>query len=145
MNRARLGAFMRRTFWASLLGAGVSLCLCACDYSKYERGYAISNKSLREAGTLDLADASTTRPTTRPATTTTPSTRPAEELVAPPPPAEAKLTIDECRILALANNLDLKVELFNPTIARESISEERARFETLFTASANYNITDQAT
>jgi outer membrane protein TolC len=54
------------------------------------------------------------------------------------------LTIEECRQLALANNLDLKVELFNPSIAKEAISQERARFESLFTASTNYAATDQA-
>jgi outer membrane protein TolC len=56
-----------------------------------------------------------------------------------------KLAIEECRQLALANNLDLRVDLFNPTISREGISQERARFESVFTASANYAITDQAT
>jgi len=147
MSRARaVGAFMGlRTCWASLLGVVIALGLCACDYSKYERGFPISERGLRDVGTLNLADASTTRPTTRPATTTSPTTRPSTELVEPPPPAEVKLTIEECRTLALANNLDLKVELFNPTISKESISEERARFEMLFTASTNYTITDQAT
>src|SRR5258706_5306521 len=98
----------------------------------------------RKAESLDLAGASTTRPTTHPVVTTVPSTRRADDSRRPPP-AEISIKIDECRQLALANNLDLKVELFNPTIAKESISEERARFEWLFTASTNYAITDQAT
>src|SRR6185503_9309640 len=103
----------------------------------YERGFPISDRALREAETLNLADASTTRPTTKPVITTVPSTRRAEELL-PPPPADVKLTIEECRQLALANNLDLKVELFNPTIAKEAISEERARFEAVFDVSTRF-------
>jgi outer membrane protein len=116
----------------------------SCDYSRYERGFPISDRALREAQPLNLAAVSTSQPTTKPVVTTTPSTKPAEELL-PPPPADVKLTIEECRRFALANNLDLKVELFNPTIAKEAISEERARFESVFNASANYAITDQAT
>lgn len=129
--------------WLVLL-AIVMLLLCGCDYSKYERGFAISDATLRHADALDLASVSTTRPTTQPIATTLPATPPASQL-APPPPAEIKLTIQECRQLALANNLDLKVELFNPTVAKEAISQERARFESLFNATGNFTTTDQAT
>jgi outer membrane protein TolC len=141
MNNASI---IGRTVRSSMLAVAAALTLCACDYSRYERGFPIADRALRQANTLDLADVSTTRPTTQPVLTTAPSTRPADELL-PPPPAEISLTIEECRQLALANNLDLKVELFNPTISNEAINQERARFESLFTASTNYAITDQAT
>ena len=118
--------------------------LAGCDYSRWERGYPVSDSALRDVGALDLANVSKTPPTTQPTSQPLPTTRPVESIV-PAPPADVRLTIEECRQLALANNLDLKVELFNPTIAREAISQERARFESLFTASARYNITDQAT
>jgi outer membrane protein TolC len=62
-----------------------------------------------------------------------------------PPPAEMALTIEACRALVLENNLDLQVELLNPTIARQSISEEQARFESLFFANTSYNKTDTPT
>ncbi|MDB5319465.1 MAG: hypothetical protein JWN40_1096 [Phycisphaerales bacterium] len=143
MNRLT-GLITRRALRSTILSIVATMGLCACDYSRYERGFPIADRALRQADTLDLADASTTRPTTQPVVTTVPSTRRADELL-PPPPADIGITIEECRQLALANNLDLKVELFNPTIAKESISEERARFESLFTASTNYTITDQAT
>src|SRR3954451_4563662 len=91
---------------AVVWGAGVG-----CDYSKYERGFPIADRAVREAQTFDLADASIAPPTTKPAITTRPTTRSAEELI-PPPLAEVRLTLEECRRLALANNLDLKVELF---------------------------------
>src|SRR6185436_13118887 len=43
------------------------------------------------------------------------------------------------------NNLDLKVDLLNPTIARESVKEAEAQFESLFFADASYTKADQPT
>src|SRR5947207_16013192 len=107
MNRAS-GGFMGVTRWPALLALAV-MGLCACDYSRYERGFPISDRALREAQPFDLAAVSTSQPTTKPAVTTTPSTKPAEELL-PPPPAQVELPIEECRRLALASNHVLKVE-----------------------------------
>lgn len=59
-----------------------------------------------------------------------------------PPPKEIKLTIEQARALALKHNLDLHVELINPTIAAESVNEEVARFETLITANAAHSKSD---
>jgi outer membrane protein TolC len=129
--------------WSLSLTTLAALSL-GCDYSRYERGLPIPDRALREAATFDPADASRTPPTTRPGVTPLPTTRTADELL-PKPPAEVRLTLEECRQLALANNLDLRVELFNPSIARESINQERARFESVFTASSVYSLTDQAT
>jgi outer membrane protein len=131
---------LRCLLWPLTLAA---LCL-GCDYSRYERGLPLPDRALREASTFDPAHASRTPPTTRPGVTALPTTRRADELL-PPPPAEVRLTLEECRHLALANNLDLRVELFNPSIARESISRERAQFESVFTASSAYSVTAQAT
>ena len=49
-----------------------------------------------------------------------------------------KLTLEEVRAAALANNLDLKVRLIDPTIAQQNIDVERARFESVFRTSASY-------
>ncbi len=62
-----------------------------------------------------------------------------------PPPAEMQLTIEACRVMVMANNLDLDVELLGPTIARQSITEEQARFEAMFFGNANFNKTDTPT
>lgn len=62
-----------------------------------------------------------------------------------PPPAEMQLTLEDCRVMVMANNLDLKAELLGPTIARQSITEEQARFESLFFANASLNKTDTPT
>ncbi|MHC4116189.1 MAG: TolC family protein [Planctomycetota bacterium] len=51
------------------------------------------------------------------------------------PAKELALTLEQCRALTLGNNLELKVQLINPAIAAQRISQEEARFEALFTAS----------
>jgi outer membrane protein TolC len=53
-----------------------------------------------------------------------------------------KLTLEEVRAAALANNLDLKVQLIDPSIAQQTIDIERARFESVFQASAGYSRTE---
>jgi len=73
-------------------------------------------------------------PTSAPSTL--PTTRPA---------AEINLTLSDAREMALENNLDLKIELFNPSIAREGITEQESRFEAAFTTDASYSKTDQPT
>jgi outer membrane protein TolC len=45
----------------------------------------------------------------------------------------------------LANNLDLRVQLFDPTIASEALRAERAKFESVFTADANYAVNNSPT
>lgn len=50
-----------------------------------------------------------------------------------------ELTLEEVRAAALANNLDLKVELVDPAIAQQTVDIERAKFEAVFTGSASYS------
>ncbi len=66
----------------------------------------------------------------------------AKEAAEPNQPRRSlKLTIEEVRAAALANNLDLKVRLIDPALAQEDIDIERARFESVFHASARYDRT----
>lgn len=58
------------------------------------------------------------------------------------PPAELDLTLEQCRALALENNLDLKVQLISPAIAAERVSEQEAQFEAAFTSSISFTKTD---
>jgi outer membrane protein len=48
------------------------------------------------------------------------------------PPARMEVSLEECRSLALVNNLQLKASLIAPTIAEESIRQEEAKFEPRF-------------
>ncbi len=66
----------------------------------------------------------------------------AKEVTGPSQPRPmVKLTIEEVRAATLANNLDLKVQLIEPSIAQQNIDIERARFESVFRASASYGTT----
>ncbi len=59
-----------------------------------------------------------------------------------PAPAELELTLEQCRALTLENNLDLKVQLINPAIAAERVSQQEAQFEAAFSASVSHTRTD---
>jgi len=56
--------------------------------------------------------------------------------------AELELTLEQCRALTLENNLDLKVQLINPAIAAERVSQQEAQFEAAFSANVSYARTD---
>jgi len=58
-----------------------------------------------------------------------------------PPPGELQLTLQECRALAMSNNLSLKVQLIAPAIAAQQVSLEEAKFEAAFVANASYTKT----
>jgi len=99
----------------------------------------------REIETIDFSDQSSIEPV---------SVEAAAEAMAeagwvPTPLAAAgepaELTLAEVRAAALANNLDLEVALFDPTIAAATVAEEEAVFEAVFTASARRSRTDTPT
>jgi len=58
------------------------------------------------------------------------------------PPDELELTLEQCRALAMENNLDLKVQLISPAIAAERMGEEEAKFEAAFFSNINYSKID---
>jgi outer membrane protein len=60
----------------------------------------------------------------------------------PGPPATMELTLEQVRASVLRNNLDLQVELINPTIAQTSVDEEEAKFEAAFSGSVLHSRTD---
>jgi len=60
-------------------------------------------------------------------------------------PAEKEITlsIEQCRAMTLKNNLDLKVQLIEPTIAAKQVSAEEAKFESSFFSNLTYGNIDQ--
>lgn len=101
----------------------------------------VPRERLRVIEGTDLAELSerppeppSTRPTTQPATQPSGSA-----------PAEVTLSLADVRELALRHNLDLAVELLEPTIARTSLSEEEAQFESTFTTDVGYSKIDSPT
>jgi len=59
-----------------------------------------------------------------------------------PAPETLELTLEQCRVMALQNNLELKATLINPTLSAESVNQERAKFEASFIADGTVNKTD---
>lgn len=57
----------------------------------------------------------------------------------------AELSIEECRVLALRNNLQLRAALVDPAIANEDLSREEAAFEAALTVDASWRNQDSAT
>ncbi|MBN2133985.1 MAG: TolC family protein [Sedimentisphaerales bacterium] len=70
----------------------------------------------------------------------------AEEPPAPdanePPPEKMELSLEQCRALALENNLGLKAQLISPAIAAERVNEEEAKFESAFVGNVNFDKVD---
>jgi outer membrane protein len=120
-------AVVRRCLAALLL---VMLWSCGCYEKPGEGGMGelvASHNLLRQVDPLDLRGK---------VLATRPSTRPATQPIGPPPP-EVSLAIEDCRRMALANNLDLRVQLFSPAIAHTSLTAAEAQFEAVFMASAS--------
>jgi outer membrane protein TolC len=61
------------------------------------------------------------------------------------PPTEIELTLEECRALTLENNLDLKVQLINPALAAERVTQQEAQFEASFSSNLSFSKTDTPT
>ena len=60
-----------------------------------------------------------------------------------PAKGEVALSIEQCRAMTLKNNLDLKVQLIEPSIAAKQVSAEEAKFESSFFTNLAYNNIDQ--
>ena len=92
----------------------VCLCLPGCFQDAGTGGtgeLVVPNHELRQVDSLDL----------RSSVATTQSTRPATQPAGPPPP-EVSLAIEDCRRMALTNNLDLQVQLFTPAIVHTQVT-----------------------
>jgi outer membrane protein TolC len=109
----------------------VSVFLAGCEeFANEEDFYTVKVKpeKTREIDTLKLeqkADANEGIETSRPS----------EDQV--------KLTIEQCRAMALKNNLDLKVQLIEPAMAAERVNAEEAKFESAFFSNLRHNKLNQ--
>jgi outer membrane protein len=106
-----------------------------CSYVKhwYEPSpeFFIPQEEVRQIDVIDLEEAAEDKPYTVD--------------VIEPEASQIELSLEECRALALENNLDLRVQLINPSIAREEIRQEEAKFDATFTGNVNYAKTDTPT
>jgi len=70
---------------------------------------------------------------------------PVSSLFADPNGGELGLSLEQCRAMALQNNLGLKAEMIGPQIAAASVRAEEAKFEAAFFTNVNYTKTDSPT
>ena len=117
-------------FTILLIGAG-------CDTWRPEE--SVSNEHLKtgldKIDTVRLADHSVSPPVT-----IEQATEQIAQQVTEPNEARRTVTlsIEKVRAAALANNLDMKVELVSPSIAQRILDEEQAKFESTIFGSTNY-------
>jgi len=129
----------------AVLGACVFFLLCGCEGVLSEGSrVTIDPQRLRDIQPLGLAD--------RAKSVQTPEAASEEFLKSSPglrrsteAPERVQLSIEQCRADALVNNLDLAVQLLEPTIARENVTQEEARFEATFFGNARQARFDQPT
>jgi len=123
--------FSLKQFWFVLIvGFGLFL-LTGCDqFSGHEDSYTIKTppEKFRQIKTLELQK--------------TEDKKEERGDVNEVPPKELELTLERCRALTLENNLELKVQLINPTIAAEKVNEQEAQFEALFFSNMGLAKTD---
>jgi outer membrane protein len=91
---------------------------------------------LSQIDTVQLEDRSATKPVTVAQATADVIQEANEPNVAVP---AMKLTLDEVRASALANNLDLKIDRIDPAMAQARLDAERAKFEAAFTGDLQYD------
>ena len=114
--------------------SAVIVCITGCEEFAREESFRtirVKPERVQQIETIDL-EKFKAEPETEIQITTT------KEIV-----EKLELTLEQCRALTLENNLDLKIQLINPTIAAEGVKQEEAKFEALFFANAGLQKIDQ--
>ncbi|KPK77991.1 MAG: hypothetical protein AMJ79_01450 [Phycisphaerae bacterium SM23_30] len=133
MNKKKL---IKKTWQIVVASFGVVWLTSGCDYP-------LSSKNLEgikvPAQRVDRIEALALPPAPEPVKPYDPNA-----ILRPKAPAaeEISLTIEQCRAMALENNLDLKVQMFNPRLSEEGIAEARALFEPLALTNIYFSKTD---
>lgn len=107
----------------------------------YDRRLAPATDRLRSIGRADI-DRYTRATDETSGAPRDPAERPPSRLVGL---ESISVTIEQARAATLANNLDLKVALLDPTIQAERLREEEARFEAVFRPNVAYAVNDNPT
>jgi outer membrane protein TolC len=127
--------------WRSWRWALAAATLAGCQESLFQDAMTpptASKQRLHEVGTFDPVQESVVEP--RPLAEASRDLT-ADRLPGQTVPPSVQMTLAECRSRALQRNLDLRVQLFAPSIADAAVGVEMAKFEnSIF---ANYNRNDQ--
>jgi outer membrane protein len=115
-------------------------CLCAAGcqnpfWSLKDDSIGPALEALREIDTTDLTKHARSEPVSVEEAT---EDALEELMVREPPPATVDIDLAQVRAAALANNLELKVQLVAPDIAETTVDEEQAKFEMTFFGSARH-------
>ncbi|MHC4628550.1 MAG: TolC family protein, partial [Planctomycetota bacterium] len=124
-----------RSGW--ILSVSIILGLAGCSASELNENPRIEGltRRLDKIDTVRLKEHSRTDPVTVAEATA----ELVEDINEPNDAASAvELTLAEVRAAALANNLDLKIELVEPAIAQQNLDAERAKFEAVMDASIEH-------
>ena len=70
---------------------------------------------------------------------------PMASLFSDPNEGQVSLSLEQCRAMALQNNLGLKATLIGPEISQAAVRAEEAKFEAAFFTNVNYTKTDSPT
>ncbi len=121
-----------------LLVAG-TLAACSNPLATHDSDYGpkTPTERLRTVATLQLDNYAKPKPEGQPEAPAEPPEDPYAGM------ERFELSIEQARAWTLTNNLDLQVALIDPTIQREALSIEEAKFESLFTTRFRYNNIDQ--
>ena len=137
MNKNKTSIISLLCVCLAILVVGLALLVGGCDFyfdeSRYET-VQIEPQRLQEIDALNLEEVSKK-----------PFPRDANEADVEAAAEQLAVTVQECRAIALENNLGLKVQLYAPTIADQSIAETRAAFEPLAFSRLDFIETDQPT
>ena len=121
----------------------VPVILTGCSIWRTEKDVSCENlrQKLDRIETVQLADQSVSEPITVEQATE----QITNEVNEPNEPRQTvELSLEQVRAAALTNNLDLKIELVNPSISLRSLNQEQAKFEPSAFGSADYTRTGGA-
>ncbi len=125
--------------WAAVLGPALCVIGCGIPEVRSKPELAALQAKTRQIETVQLTEQSKSPPVSIEQATK----EVAKEVAGPNQPRPmVKLSLEEVRAAALANNLELKVRLIDPALAQQTIDIERAQFESVFRTSASYGTTE---
>lgn len=127
---------------SSTAAAVALLCISGCSLltEDYSEDYRTPPRQLNEVLAVRLQEMSRSEPVS---VEEAAADAAKDAAVVAEPPESIELDLAEVRAAALANNLELRVELVNPSITRETVSEEQAQFEALLFGSVEHTKVDE--
>ncbi|MBN2590222.1 MAG: TolC family protein [Sedimentisphaerales bacterium] len=129
MSRKFITYWYKFLIFAGFIFIGLTGCTQPDSSDSYSAAF-VKSHDLHQIETLELQEKETKE------------TSPEEANI--PAPEKLELTLEECRALTIENNLDLRVQLINPAITAERVSQQEAQFESVFSSGVSYSNRNRA-